>query len=655
MTVRLSTLIVFFIALPAFSIARDKDETVLLTVSGRKVEAGEFIRMYKKSQVPGKSISVDDYLQKFILFKLKVADATNEGYDTTASFRDELGGYRNKLAQSYLTDNEAKEEFLRKAYQRYLLEINTWHIMVGLPHNPSPADTAKALEKAVAIRARILKGESFDSVAKSSSDDKSVVFNRGNLGYITAFQMIKPFEDAVYALKPGIISSPVRTPYGYHIIKVTDIRPSRGKVLVAHIMKNAPPGCSVATEKKAEEEINEIYNKLNTGIPFSELAQKYSDHKESASKGGILNWFGAGEMIPEFVEAAFAIADTGQYTKPFRTIYGWHIIRLLKKQPAGTFEETVPWLESKLKKYDIEALCRKAFTDKLKKEYNFRVNAKSMNWFILHADSSVIRGKKKFLMNEVPDGWIFTFNRDRMKNTEFAGFINNQGSLYSISDPSLFVKSLLETATAEKLTSYENSNLEKKYPEFRYLMNEFHDGILLFNISDKKIWQKANSDTAGLHMYYRENINRFMSDREIQAVIFTLRKKEGRNELDSAIGRFSGSGDLKKELSVRFNTGKDTLMFISEGSWKKGENAEIDAISWSTGMHTTTVNGFPSIILVKKVTEALPLRFENVAEKVMAGYQEMLENEWSIQLKQKYIVWTDRDVLAWIKKRLENE
>ena len=185
--------------------------------------------MYKKSIEPGKTLDIESYLQQFRVFKLKVADALNLGYDTTQSFRNELSGYRNQLAGNYLTDAQTKEKVLQKAYQRSLTEINAWHILIVLPQNASPDDTLKAWQKASGIRERILKGEPFESVARGTSDDKSVKINGGNLGYFSVFQMIMPFEDAAYSLKKGAVSMPVRTPYGYHIIRVTDKRPAKGK------------------------------------------------------------------------------------------------------------------------------------------------------------------------------------------------------------------------------------------------------------------------------------------------------------------------------------------------------------------------------------------------------------------------------------------
>jgi peptidyl-prolyl cis-trans isomerase SurA len=417
-----SYLLIYMLLLPVIIQSQDLNSKTLMSVDKSQIQSGEFIRMYKKSRDPGKKLDIDDYLQQYIVFKLKVADALNEGYDTTKTFQNELNGYRNQLAQNYLSDNQVKEALLRKTYQRSLTEINGWHILISLPQEVSPDDTLLAWQKAAGIRERILNGESFENVARGASDDPSVKVNGGNLGYFTVFQMIMPFEDAAYSLKTGEISEPVRTPYGYHIIKVTDKRPSKGKIKVAHIMKASPPGTDDTEAKKAEDEINNIYIQLLDGASFKDLARKYSDHKESSSKGGELNWFGTGEIIPAFSEAAFSISDTGKFTKPVRTVYGWHIIKLLDKKLPGTFEESRSFLESKLNQSYLNSLSKKSFVEKLKKEYKFTIDKSAYNWFIGNTDTLIIQGVRKYNRITMPDIKLYTFEKQNITPNEFADY-----------------------------------------------------------------------------------------------------------------------------------------------------------------------------------------------------------------------------------------
>jgi len=655
MKVRSSLLIILIYLGPSLCAAQGLNNRILLTIDGTKTEAGEFIRMYKKSAEPGKVTDIDSYLQQFILFKQKVADAVSEGYDSTKAFKAELNGYRNQLAQNYLTDTQTKEKLIRQAYQRSLTEINAWHILIALPPEASPSDTLEAWQKASDVKERIVKGEPFENVARGSSDDQSVKINGGNLGYFTVFQMIMPFEDAAYALKKGAISDPVRTPYGYHIIKITNKRPSKGKIRVAHIMKAAPPGTGEVESKKAEQDINNIYKMLQGNKSFRELAIEFSDHKESAARGGELNWFGVGEMISDFSEAAFTLSDTGTYTKPIRTLYGWHIIKLLEKKAPGTFEETRSYLESKINQSYLNSISKKSFVEKLKKEYKFKINQDAYNWFVLNTDTLIIQGLKKYDRTTMPEGNLYSFANQYVTTANFANHIEKRGSMIVTNDSSVFINKTIETRVSDQLISYENSVLEKKYPEFRYLMNEFHDGMLLFEISGKKVWNKVSTDSIGLKSFYEEHKNNYLSKKGIDARIYTLKDKEGEKALAAAFKKYNGKPEMDKLLLKKFNKKKDSLLIITEGRWFKGTDNEIDKVEWKEGIHPFTKAGYPSILAISKVIEPVPLSYTEVQGEMMTLYQEYLEKEWTEQLKEKYSVKIDNSVLEEVKKTTKNE
>ena len=267
-----------------------------------------------------------------------------------------------------------------------------------------------------------------------ASDDPSVKINGGDLGYFGVFQMITPFEDAAYNLKKGSISQPVRTPYGYHIIKVVNKRPSRGKILVAHIMKVAPPGTPEKEARAAEDTINGIYRQLLEGASFSELARKYSDHRETAGLGGKLDWFGTGELIKELSEAAFSITDTGNFSKPVRTPYAWHIIKLLDRKATGTFEETRSFLESKINQTHLNSLSKKSFIENLKKEYKYRINQTAYTWFVANTDTLIINGLAKYDRGKMPSGNLYTFSNQHLTTRDFASYIERRGSMIVTSD-----------------------------------------------------------------------------------------------------------------------------------------------------------------------------------------------------------------------------
>jgi peptidyl-prolyl cis-trans isomerase SurA len=653
MKFRLTLFIVFSLLFQGIANSQNLNDKILMTIDGKDVSSGEFIRMFKKSYDLASPNDLDSYLNQFITFRLKVAEAVREGLDTTRAFKIELQGYRNQLAQTYLTDNDVKEKLLKQAYQRSLTEINGWHILINCPPEAKPEDTLKAWKKARDIRERIILGEPFEQVARGTSDDPSVKFNGGNLGYFTVFQMIMPFEDAAYSLKKGGISEPVRTPYGYHIIMVAAKRPSSGKIKVAHIMKSMPPGATEKEVKAAEDTIKKIYDQLLKGASFSELAAKYSDHKESASGGGELNWFGAGEIISDFAEAAFSLTKNGDFTKPVRTLYGWHIIKRIDRKPPGTYEETRSYLESKINDSYLNSISRKAFIEKLKKEYKFRVNTTAYDWFVKNTDTLIIRGKAKYSRIGMPGGAIYTFADQQLTTRDFALYIEKRGSMIDTNDSLVFISRSLDTRLSDQIMSYENSILEKKYPEFRYLMNEFHDGILLFEISGRKVWNKAQDDSIGLKKYYADNKNKYLTKEGIVAKIYTLKKKGAMESLSRSYSKYSKSPDCDKKMTSKFTSKKDTLLTIKEVKWYKGDNKIVDILDRAKTYQEILIDGFPSIVIVKKVIDAVPLAFNEIQGEMISAFQQYLEDSWIKQLKEKYTVKINKDVFEEIRKNLK--
>ncbi|MFH0842657.1 MAG: peptidylprolyl isomerase [Bacteroidota bacterium] len=650
-----SSVLLISLLLPWLCQAQGLNERTVMTVAGRDVPAGEFIRMYNKSLEPGSSPDIDGYLQQYIIFKLKVADAMQEGYDTTRAFRNEFNGYRKQLAQSYLTDNDAKEKLLQKTYQRSQSEINAWHILVNCPAGAKPEDTLNAWNKAADIKERIINGEQFEQVARAASDDPSVKINGGNLGYFTAFQMIMPFEDAAYNLRKGAVSDPVRTPYGYHIIKIADKRQAKGKVLVAHIMKASPPGTSEKESRQAEDEINRIYQELKSGASFSELAKMYSDHKESAANGGKLNWFGTGEIITGFSEVAFAIPDTGKFSPPVRTPYAWHIIKLLDSRPHGSFEETRSYLESRLNQSYLNSFSKRSFVNKLKSEYKYRLNQAAYDWFVSNTDSLVIQGTAKYNKETMPSGNLYTFANQHLTTKEFASYLERRGSMIATEDPGYFVSQSLETRLSDHIIRYEDSMLEKKYPDFRYLMNEFHDGILLFEISGKKVWNRVSEDSAGLREFYNQHRNEYLTRKGIEAKIYTLKSPEKEKTFNSAYRKYSSKPQVDELMMAKFNRKSDSVIITTEGRWYTGEDPELDKIDWKRGVEYRRMGRYPSIVVISRVIEPEPLPFEEVQGEMMTHYQNYLENEWTGQLKSRYTVKVDESVLAEVKRSLDNE
>jgi peptidyl-prolyl cis-trans isomerase SurA len=394
---------------------------------------------------------------------------------------------------------------------------------------------------------------------------------------------------------------------------------------------------------------------LHQGASFAELAKKYSDHKESAVKGGELDWFGAGEIISSFSEAAFGLTDTGKYTRPVHTIYGWHIIKLLDKKAPGTFEESRSFLESKINQSYLNSISKKSFVEKLKKEYNFQINQEAYDWFVRNTDTLIIQGLKRYDRASMPEVNLYSFANQAITTNEFANYIEKRGPMVITKDSSVFINSSIETRASDHLIGYENSILENKYPEFRYLMNEFHDGMLLFEISGKNVWNRISNDSSGLRQYYEEHKNNWLSRRGIEAKIYTLKSSNGEQLLASAFNKYLQKSDLDELLLKKFNKKNDTLLTIKEGTWFKGDDPEIDKVEWIVCSHSFSRDRFPSIILIKKVLEPVPLKFDDIKGEAMTGYQEFLENEWNRQLNKKFSVKIDNLVFDEVKKKMKDE
>jgi peptidyl-prolyl cis-trans isomerase SurA len=638
--------------------AQDWKEEVLLTVNDSRVSAGEFMWVYRKNNSNTNKSTVDEYLELYTLFKLKVEQAKEEAYHQTESFSRELEGYRKQLAKNYLTDQGIKEELLKNAYERSKEEINVYHILVKCPADAIPSDTIMAYDKAKNIRERIRLGEPFVSVARGASDDPSAMFNGGNLGYLTVFQTPIVFEDAIYSMKPGELSRPVRTSEGYHIIKVQDRRPESGSVKVAHIMKATPPGASKEIINETKSEIDSIYSLLLGGGSFSELARNYSDDKGSALNGGELPWFSTGQMVHEFSEAAFSLLRDEDITLPFRTMYGWHIVKRIDRKAAPGYEEKKNILESKMSQSYLESLGKKSFIDKLKNEYNYKVNSECLDWFYSVADSAFRAGSYRWYEKDIPDNDVFSYAGREVSAKDFADFISKMGKRAFSSDSIEYINRLLDLKSYEDLENYENSILEQKYPEFRYLMNEFHDGILLFEISDKEIWSKTSKDSDELRAYWESRKNEFLTEESIRARIFSIDEKAGKRrtkilvrEIRALIKQGADSSSIML-LDDGFN--KEFLSY-SHNIYKRNENTVIDNIRWHTGTIVFKDSNGTYIVDVENVKEASPLPYDEAISFIIDDYQEMIEKNWVQQLRNKYPVRINKVILNRIKQALADE
>lgn len=633
--------------------AQKSDDAVLMTIGGNRVTVSEFENVYHKNNTKesgsADSKSLNEYVDLFVNFKLKVKEAEELGLDTAKAFKDELAGYRKQLAQPYLTDKDVNEKLLSETYNRLNMDVHAAHILVKVNETALPKDTLEAYNKIMKIRARILKGEDFKKVAseKGISDDPSAVENGGDLGYFTALQMVYPFESAAYTTKVGEISMPVRTRYGYHIIKVIDKRKAPGEVLIAHIMIRTPPSMSAEDSLKLYGKMSEIQGKLKAGEKFEDLAQQYSDDKTSARKGGELPWFGTGKMPLEFEEASFAIKNKGDYSEIVRTKYGWHILKLIDKRGLAPFDEMKNELKARVSKDSRSQAGRSSLITKIKNEYKFKENTKMRDEFYKIIDTTFYHGTWDAAKAAKFNKPMFNFNDKVYTQTDFSEYLASHQTQREKADPRVVIDPLYAQFVDETAIAYEEARLDQKYPEFKALMQEYRDGILLFELTDQKVWSKAVKDTVGAKEFYEKNKNNYLWEERAQAAVYTAADEKVAKEIRALMKKKK----TEKEILDQINKDSQLNLNIESRVFNKGENEFVDK-NWNPGTSADIVdskNKKVVIVVVDKLLAPTPKSYTDSKGLVTADYQTYLEKEWINTLKKKYAVSIDKTVLATIK------
>ncbi len=519
------------------------------TLGTTTVPATEFAYVYRKnnSSAPefGTRASVTEYLDLYTNFKLKVLEAEQRGLDTTQAFKRELEGYKQQLAQPYLTEKSITDQLVREAYERMSKEVNASHILVRLPAEPTPADTLAAYQKAVALRQRVTSNANFEQVAREVSEDPSARENGGRLGYFTAMQMVYPFETAAFKTPVGQVSQPVRTRFGYHLIKVNDMRPAQGEIKVSHLMIRATPGMPKADSVTAKKKIDELYSRLTQRKEnWEKLVAQFSEDAGSAANGGELPPFGTGRMIPSFEEVAFKLQSPGQIAAPVQTPYGWHVIKLLEKQPVPTFEAMEPTLKSKVAKDSRSELNKAAFLKRVRTENQFTENQAGKDYAFSKVDTSVVRGRFKYTpapaatskatKSKKADGKkvegdsqaLFTIKGKPYTVADFLTYVQQNQRARPGAEPRFIAQQLYDQYVDQSLTEFEKNNLENKYEDYRMLVKEYRDGILLFQLMDEKVWSKAIEDTVGLQKYFTENQSKYQWEDRAQGTVISAASPE---------------------------------------------------------------------------------------------------------------------------------
>jgi len=636
-------------------------ETVL-TVGDEAVSLADFQHIFMKNNRDSvvTSASLDEYMELFIRFKLKVQAAEALGMDTVATFQRELAGYRSQLARPYMTNNDLLQDLVVQAWERKQEEVHARHILVSCGSEASASDTLKAWKRANALRTRITNGEDFDAVARSKggSDDPSVKDNGGDLGWFTAFQMLYPFEEAAFTTEIGGISNLVRTRYGYHVIEVTGRREARGEIRAAHIMIRLKKGSDADASTKSEAKIGQIYDLLQKGIPWDELALKMSEDASSASKGGELPWFGTGKMIEAFEDAAFGLTEDGQISEPVETSYGWHIIKRLEYRAPASFEASKREIEKKVSRDSRSELTRASFIENLKAEYAVKIQTSSLKGLYRLAS----RQDSVFYPNHPVTGvtstdrsrTLLTIGSETATVGDFVDHLNTSKIRNASIGGKAVVDEQLKLWSENMLLDYEDVRLEDKHDAFRLLMEEYHDGILLFELTDEKVWSRAVKDSTGLEAFHAATSSDFMWSERADIRAFILADAALAKKVRKAIKKNKSLLPIAEEA----NAVNSLAYRLEEGLFSEGENPWADRVladhlsgslvmasKGATFVEYTAGGDEVILVQVREIREPEPKTLAEARGQVIAAYQDQLETEWIQSLRSETAVEVNRSLL----------
>lgn len=619
-----------------------QNDPIVMKVNGVPVTKSEFEHIFKKNNNDDDITKedIDEYLELFTNFKLKVTAAEERGLDTAQKFINELNQYREQLAQPYLVDQEMNEQLMKEAYDHMQHEVKASHVLIKVEFNADPADSLKAYKRALEAKKKVQDGADFEKIAREYSEDPSAQQNGGSLGYFTAFKMVYPFEQAAYNTPVGELSDIIRTRFGYHFLQIQDKRPARGTRLAAHILIRTSGDDNRSKLEEAKKKAQEIYEKIKAGSPFEQMARQFSEDRNSAAIGGKLKWFGAGDLIAEFDEALFSLENNGDVSAPVKTRFGWHIIQRLDAKPIGSYEEVKGEIKSKIAKDARNARTRKSFIDKLKKEYGYKMNKKALDQFAASVDSSILTGKYKYKEDPKDSKWIFMYNKKKYTVSDFGKYLEDGQKRSKQDSPQKAVKTRFDLWVSQELINFEKTQLEKKHHKYKMLMKEYRDGILLFELTDQMVWGKAVKDTSGLQEFYASRRDDFVWKERVDADFYHCIDQQSADVVSAGLAL----GEPKDTIIKRANASSQLNVNL------RSKTEEIESIDYASNLKVGVNgpfdhNGQKVIIHVKEIIPPTRKELKEAKGIITAAYQDHLEKEWIAELKSRYKVEVFKDVL----------
>jgi peptidyl-prolyl cis-trans isomerase SurA len=641
-----SLVVVLFLS--ASGVAQTSAKEVLFSVENEPVYLSEFIRVYTKNLnlVQDESQKdVDEYLKLFTNYKLKLKEAKAQGLNEKETYKKELKNYKSELTKNYMTDHEVTDALIKEAYANVSQDIKASHILVRLNNNATPKDTLAAFNQIKNLRERALK-EGFDVVRKAVHNGETLFGEE--LGWFTGFRMVYNFEKVAFATPIDSISQPFKTRFGYHIVKVEDKRKARGSCSVKHIMITKPKDSSAA----AKTRIDEIYKKIQQGEEFEALAKQFSDDKNSASSGGLLKPFSSGDLsVPEFEDAAFNLTNKGDISKPIQTNFGWHIIKLEKKAKLKDFERLKPELERKVKRDTRSQLIEEALIERLKEKYNIVKHEERLDYFVSIMTDAFRKRTWNLPESFKGDPVFMTIGKQSFTNADFGKFLESyQNRTLKNKSFQTIVEEAYNAFLKTKIKAVEEENLEFENEEFANVLNEYREGLLLFDLMQSTIWDTAKTDSTAIQAYYDTHKADYSWPERAKAEVASASNKKVIKKVAQLMQNGIEAEKIKKMINLE---GVVNVIFTTDTMTAKHQALPKD-FDFKKGV--SKIYKHNKGYVVAKVLDILPKKqkaYEDVKGIVMSDYQNHKEALWLEELRQKYKVVVNQDILKKAKAKIK--
>lgn len=628
--------------LPGMVFAKDPE---VMKINGKSIKLSEFEYLYNKNkQQQVEPQTFDQYVDMFVNYKLKVADAEANGIDTTKNFTKEFNGYCRELAKPYIEDAQLKDSLEKEAYSWLLEDVDVSHVMMPLVDTVTHTK-AGAKAHADSVKKMLENGDFFKLIVMRYSIDPAKMQNLGEMGYLPWGRTPYTFERAAHATPVGGYSEVVETPFGFHVIKVNSKRKAKS-MLVQHILKLVPKGSDAATDKKIKGEIEEIRNKVLNGADFAELAKLESQDPGSGRNGGELPWFTAGQMVKEFDEAAYAL-NVGEISDIVKTDYGYHIIKKLDEKFPPSFEQALPNIKQRIaidERNDAPYLKK---ISELKNKFGYTENSEVFDAIINNINSSGKLDSAMIAALSVDNTIFAKYDKGSLKVSNLMPELNVKVSEIPADEAVELINKAKESVVNKCIEERAISDLIENNADFSNIVNEYRDGLLLFDISNKNVWNRANQDEEGLNKYFEENKSNYSWD-----------SPKYKGYLIHAVND-SVANLVKAELP---NIEKDSIPRVLRRNFQrnvkvekvlvgKGDNARVDVCEFGADVNSVTPNDkYPVYFTTEGKLITVPEALSDVRSQVVVDYQNYLEKNWIKDLRNKYKVKINKKNLNQVAK-----